>query len=88
MKANFKKSKLKVTHHRGPIHDYLEIGLDYSDKGKLKLSMIPYLCDVIEGFLENIEQPTHLQQLTICFRSKMRKMQKFLAKKKQWNFIG
>ena len=49
-----RKSNLKVTHHRGPIHDYLGIGLDYSEKGKLKVSMILYLCGVLEGFSEKI----------------------------------
>ncbi len=54
LKSNFEKNNLKVTHHRGPIHNYLGIGLDYSEKGKLKVSMIPYLCGGLEGFSENI----------------------------------
>ncbi len=43
LKADFEKNDLKVTHHRGPIHNYLGIGLDYSGKVKFKVSMIMYL---------------------------------------------
>ena len=43
LKANFEKNDLKVTLHCGPIHGYLGIGLDYSEKGKFKVPIILYL---------------------------------------------
>ncbi len=50
LKDNFEKNEVKITHHQGPVHDYLGIGLDYSEKGKFKVSMIPYLCGILDGF--------------------------------------
>ncbi len=41
LKATFVKNDLKMTHYCGDIHNYLGIGLDYSEKGKFKVSMIP-----------------------------------------------
>ncbi len=38
--------------HTGYIHDYLGIDLDYSTKGKFKVSMIKYLHKLLTGFLE------------------------------------
>ncbi len=57
LKANFEKNDLKVTHHRGAIHNYLGIGLDYSEKGKFEVSMIPYLCRLLDGFPEKRGEP-------------------------------
>ncbi len=54
LKVNFKKNDLKVTHHCRAIRDYLGIGLDYSEKGKFKVSVIPYLCGLLGGFSEKI----------------------------------
>ena len=40
--------------HQGDIHDYLDIDLDYSEKGKFKLSMVKYLQKIITEFSELI----------------------------------
>ena len=56
LKANLEKNDLKVTHHCGPINDNLGIGIEYSEKGKFKVSMIPYLCGLLEGFSEKIHR--------------------------------
>ena len=37
---------------RGKVHDYLGMNLDLSDKGKLQVSMIPYLINVLKEFPE------------------------------------
>ncbi len=50
LKANFENNGLKVTHHCGPVHDYLGLGLDCSEKGKFKVSVIPYLCHILDEF--------------------------------------
>ena len=41
--------------HRGKRHDYLGMDLDYSDPGKVKISMIKYLHKIIQGFPEVIK---------------------------------
>ncbi len=38
--------------HTGDVHDYLGIDLDFSGKGKLRVSMIKYLHKLITGFSE------------------------------------
>jgi hypothetical protein len=40
--------------HRGKYHDYLGMDFDYSEKGKVKIRMIPYLESIIDEFPEEI----------------------------------
>jgi hypothetical protein len=40
--------------HRGKIHDYLGMILDYLEKGKVKVMMIDYIKSIIEDFPEEI----------------------------------
>jgi hypothetical protein len=42
--------------HRGDFHDYLGMELDYSVKGKVKITMIPFLEEMLEEFPEEITQ--------------------------------
>lgn len=44
----------KLTVHRGKIHDYLGMDLDFSKKGAVRVSMIKYLHKILEGFPEAI----------------------------------
>ena len=39
---------------RGKVHDYLGMNLDFSDKGNIKVSMIPYLLNVLKEFPEEL----------------------------------
>eukprot|EP00957_Ditylum_brightwellii_P032859 2491532-Ditylum_brightwellii.AAC.1 len=39
---------------RGKHHDYLGMNLDFSEKGKVKISMVPFLKKAIEEFPEAI----------------------------------
>ena len=39
---------------RGKVHDYLGMHLDFRDKGKLKISMVPFLKKIIDDFPEAI----------------------------------
>ena len=45
---------VKLTVKRGKVHDYLGMDLDFSQKGTLKVSMIPYTGKVIQEFPEKI----------------------------------
>jgi hypothetical protein len=40
--------------HRGKVHDYLGMELDYSEPGRVKITMISYLQDIINEFPEEI----------------------------------
>ena len=44
--------------HRGKVHDYLGMTLDLSKKGKLEVSMIPYLIGVLRNFPEELGAAT------------------------------
>ena len=39
---------------RGLIHDYLRMNLDFTDRGKVNISMVPFLKKIIEDFPEAI----------------------------------
>lgn len=40
--------------HRGKHHEYLGMDLDYSEQGKVKIRMVPYLKEILEDFPEEI----------------------------------
>ena len=44
----------KLTVHRGLVHDYIAMDLDYTTKGKVGISMIKYVDKMLEGFLEKL----------------------------------
>jgi hypothetical protein len=44
----------RLSVHEGDVHDYLGVDLDYSENGKVKLSMIKHLEKVFEDFPEEI----------------------------------
>ena len=46
-----------LTVHRGKIHDYLGMDLDYTTKGKVGVSMIKYVNKILEGFSEELGSP-------------------------------
>ena len=48
LRDNFRDA---LTEHTDNIHDYLGIDLDYSKKGKFKVSMIKNLHKLLTGFL-------------------------------------
>jgi hypothetical protein len=49
-----KKYGEKIVIHRGDVHDYLGMDLDYSEKGVVKLSMIKQLEKVFADFPEDV----------------------------------
>ena len=40
--------------HHGDVHDYLGMDLDYSETGKVKVSMIKYLTSLLQEFPEEL----------------------------------
>ena len=46
----------KLTVHRGKIHDYLGMEMDWSKDGKVSISMIKYLHKILEDFVEDIRK--------------------------------
>ena len=39
-----------MTFHRGKVHDYLMMTLDYTEGGTVKVSMIDYINELISAF--------------------------------------
>ena len=50
----FKSIYRNVRVSRGLIHDYVGMNLDFTDRGKLKISMVPFLKKIIDDFPEAI----------------------------------
>ena len=48
---------LFLTYHKGKVHNYLGIDLDYSERKELKVSMIKYTNNIFKGFSEDIGTP-------------------------------
>ena len=46
----------EVTIHRGKIHDYLGMQLDYSVKGKVKVGMIEYVSEMLKHFPQTFKE--------------------------------
>jgi hypothetical protein len=46
----------EVTIHRGKIHDYLGMQLDYSVKGKVKIGMIEYVSEMLKHFPQTFKE--------------------------------
>ena len=42
---------------RGKLHDYLRINLDYTIKGEVKITMLPYIKKMIQNFREHDPNP-------------------------------
>jgi hypothetical protein len=45
---------ISVVLHRGKVHDYLRMIIDYSHKGKVMVNMTEYIKNIISNFLEEI----------------------------------
>ena len=45
----------KISVHRGEVHDYLGMDLDFSTPGRVRVSMIKYLSKIIKAFPEVIK---------------------------------
>ena len=53
----FKDGSVKVKLCQGKIHDYLGMNLYYTIKGEVKITMIPYIKEMIQDFREHDPNP-------------------------------
>jgi hypothetical protein len=62
--------------HQGKKHDYLGMDLDYSEQGKVGVSMIPYLNTVLRNFPEHLgataTSPAAEHLFKVCYESEAR----------------
>ena len=56
-KRLFKDGSGKMKLCRGKVHDYLGMNLDYTIKGEVKITMIPYIKEIIKDFREYDPSP-------------------------------
>ena len=56
-KRLFKDRSSKIKLCRGKNHDYLCTNLDYTIKGEVKITMIPYIKEIIQDFIEHDPSP-------------------------------
>ena len=48
VRRHYGSGKMKI--NRGKIHEYLGMTLDFSVSGEVKITMTPYICEVIDDF--------------------------------------
>ena len=86
-----KKYGNKLVVHRGDVHDYLGMDLDYSEKGVVKMSMIKQLEKVFADFPEDIGKPASTPASDHLFKirdpEETEKEGKYLDDEKISNFI-
>ena len=56
LKSNYGSYVSKVKVHKGKVHDYLAMNLDYTVKEQVKIDMIKYVKDMIKDFPEQINK--------------------------------
>ena len=66
----------------GKVHNYLGMTLDYSDKGKLQVLMIPYLINIIKDFPEDIGEPADTPATDHLFKVRPEGEEIFLPEEK------
>ena len=77
---------LMLTHHKGKVHDYLGIDLDYSERKKLKVSMIKYIDKIFKGFSEDIGSPVADPAAAHLFTIREEGHDKYLPEEKAQEF--
>jgi hypothetical protein len=63
----------RLSVHEGDVHDYLGVDLDYSENGKVKLSMIKHLEKVFEDFQRRLGVRRPHLPLTTCSKCVIRR---------------
>ena len=56
-KCLFKDGSGNMMLYQGKIHDYLGMNLDYTIKGEVEITMIPYIKEMIQDFREHDPDP-------------------------------
>ena len=60
----------KLTIHRGKIHDYLGMDMDWSEDGQVSISMIEYLSKLLDDFIENITKSSVTPSADYLFKTR------------------
>ena len=85
-KRTYEKADLKVTEHKGVVHDYLGIDLDYSTSGSLRVSMIKYLENTLTGFSGNIGKLAATRALEHLFKVREEAEAEYLSEERAQEF--
>jgi hypothetical protein len=76
--------------HKGDVHDYLGIDMDFSEAGKVKMSMIKHLQKVFDDFPEEIgraaSSPASDHLFQVRDPAETEKLGKFLSKERKKDF--
>ena len=75
-----------LTVHRGKIHNYLRMDLDYTTKGKVGVSMIKYVDKILEVFLEELCAPAATPAAEPLFQVRNDSKAEFLSEEKSQEF--
>ena len=75
-----------LTVHRGKIHNYLGMDLDYTTKGKVGVSMIKYVDKILEVFLEELVAPAATTAAEHLFQVRNDSKAEFLSEEKAQEF--
>jgi hypothetical protein len=80
----------KLVVHKGDVHDYLGIDMDFSETGKVKMSMIKHLQKVFDDFPEEIgraaSSPASDHLFQVRDPAETEKLGKFLSKERKKDF--
>ena len=77
----------KMTIHRGKVHDYLRMDLDFSSSRVLKIGMIKYIKKIHEEFPEEIKTAAATPTAEHLFGTQTTRISSF-PKSKRWPFTG
>ena len=76
-----------VTSTRGKKHQYLGMEFDFSTKGEVNISMVPYVEQVIEDFMEPITTSSATPVTEICLKCARTVRRKFFLRNRRLHFI-
>ena len=68
-----------ITVHRGKVHDYLGMTLDYSEPGKVKVLMVDYLKKILQDFPEELGAPAPTPAADHLFKVRPENERKLLS---------
>ena len=81
------KYGVAVATHCGKVHNYLGMIFDFLQKGKVMVTMMEYIKNIIKDFPEEIVGTTRLLPRTISSQSGTHPWQRCCRKNRQWHSI-
>jgi hypothetical protein len=76
-----------VATHRGKVHDYLGMIFDFSAKGKVMVTMVEYIKDIIKDFPEEITGTKMSPAADHLFTVRDPSLAKACWRSRQWHSI-